>query len=102
MIDHGEAASPGPVHRDGLTLGVQLHSGGRVGGVLDNADVSLVRALRDLDGLADELLVSAEAASATPPASATATSHPPASLPALAGVGGAAEPRTHEPRQSAS
>ena len=68
-VDHGDAA---PVHRDGLALGVQLQPRSRVGGVLHDADVSLVRALRDLDGLPHKL-----------------------SVPALAWVGGARQPRAH-------
>ena len=94
-VDHGDAA---PVHRDGLALGVQLHPRSRVGGVLHDADVSLVRALRDLDGLPHKLSVPAQAPappSAPPPAAATHP-HVAAPLPALARVGGARQPRAHE------
>ena len=62
-VDHGDAA---PVHRDGLALGVQLHPRSRVGGVLHDADVSLVRALRDLDGLPHKLSVPAQAPAPPP------------------------------------
>ena len=62
-VDHGDAA---PVHRDGLALGVQLHPRSRVGGVLHDADLSLVRSLRDLDGLPHELSVHAQAPAPPP------------------------------------
>ena len=93
-VDHGDAA---PVHRDGLALGVQLHPRSRVGGVLHDADVSLVRALRDLDGLPHELPVPAQAPAppSAPPPAAAAHPHVAAPLPALAWVGGARQPRAH-------
>ena len=93
-VDHGDAA---PVHGDGLALGVQLHPRSRVGGVLHDADVSLVRALRDLDGLPHELPVPAQAPAppSAPPPAAVARPHVAAPLPALAWVGGARQPRAH-------
>ena len=83
-IDHGD---PGPVYRDCLALGVKLNTSSGLCGVLDNTNVTFVRALEvknnglnvqeygkcylgDLDCLAYKLLVSTKTTST--PASPTA------------------------------
>ena len=92
-VDHRDATA---VHRDRLALGVQLHPGGGLCGILHHANVAFVRSLGDLDGLTDELSVSSHPTTSTSSPTTSEGAAIPASATTLTLIGvRAAQPWRH-------
>ena len=81
---------------------MQLHSCSRLGGIFDHANVGLVRALRNLDGLPNELTVAADVSAATSAASRSSSSSPSSSASTLRRMHRTGQPGGHEARHGTS